>query len=629
VKQQSEPLKAAVVGVALLAGGVVAFFALGALVIALRLLFDHFSLQGAVTAVGQLPRETVGSTALLNVVGPVVCFGLLMAMLYALFDRPRPRGPADQTEVEQQRADELTSGKWWRVALLFLGLFAVAVLGTLPALQQAVEAEDVSALLVPCVLAVVITFGLLCAGWYWIRRQSRDPDGTRIGRAMFAGGVWAVIAIVPAVMLASAKPFEQGQACTVGSLEPLKGRLIGESPSRIFLEEEFGNEAALVVLPLDQVTRSESGDLSSTTPCPPPPGAKAAARVADDALGGHGSPEERRLATDLRPYLRFDSSEHWRPVGVDDFVAEQFSGGTRHTTCRVVARACIPFGDGNDLTALRRGPKAPDFIDIEGDARNGDDFKAPRRRCRGQVVWDCNDGRTAVIYYRRTTHEGRWYWDYWWFFRYNNYTGKVNSCEVYCADHEGDWEGITVITTPRLQHPEIVGAVYAAHKDRVLVDGPLVPLSKGHPIAFVAEGTHASYPFRCTQCSQFSAILGVRIHEEGHDGEVAWGANVDSECEERGCVEPLPELAEAEDLALPLAGEWAGWPGRWGATCGFRPCSLEESSPSSPGLQTRFKCPWVPTRWARLAPDGTVSRSDPAGDAERVRALCEAQRAGF
>jgi len=131
------------------------------------------------------------------------------------------------------------------------------------------------------------------------------------------------------------------------------------------------------------------------------------------------------------------------------------------------------------------------------------------------------------------------------------------------------------------------------------------------------------------RCNQFSAILGFRLPEEGHDGEAPWGNNVDSECEQHGCVEPLPELAVADDPALPQAGEWAGWPGRWGATCGYRPCDLEESSPSSPGLQTRFKCPWVPTRWARLAPDGTVSRSDPAGDAERVHALCEAQRAGF
>jgi hypothetical protein len=542
----------------------------------------------------------------------------------------RPRGaPLTQAEDQARRADELTSGRWWRVALLFLGLFAAAAVCSLPALQQAVEAENVSGLLVPCILAVVITFGLLAAGWYGIRRWSRDPDGSRIGRALLAGGIWAVVAIVPAVMLASAKPFEQAQACTSGALEPLKGRLIGESPTRIFLEEEFGNEATLVVLPLDRVTRSESGDLSSTTPCPPPQGAKAVARDADEALGGHQSLKERQLATDLRPYLRFDSHEHWRPVAVDDFVAEQFTGRKRHTVCHVATRTCAPFGKGNDLTVLRRGPKAPDFIDIEGDAANGADFKAPRRRCRGPVVWDCNDGRSAVIYYRRTTHEGRWYWDYWWFLRYNNYTGKVNGCEIYCADHEGDWEGITVITTPHVEDPEIVGAIYAAHKDRVLVDGPLVPLSKGHPIAFVAEGTHASYPFRCSQCTQFSGILGFRLPEEGHDGEVAWGSNLDSECEKHRCVEPLPELADAEDLALPLAGEWAGWPGRWGETCGFRPCSLEESSPSSPGLQTRFKCPWVPTRWARLAPDGTVSRSDPAGDAERVHALCEAQRAGF
>ena len=252
MRKQSEPLKAAVVAVVLLLGAVVAFL-LGGLVIALRLLFDDFSLQGAVTAVGQLPRRRVASTARCSTwSAPVVCFGSLIAMVtrystvsapgwrpraveqgpeWMARTRPRassaarralarlvldlglavapaapPRRPGRADRREQRRADELTSGRGRPAARLFLCLLVVAALGTVPALLQAVEAEDVSALLVPCILAVAVTFGLLCAGWYWIRRGSRDPDDTRLGRAMLAGGVWAAIAIVPAVMWPAPSP---------------------------------------------------------------------------------------------------------------------------------------------------------------------------------------------------------------------------------------------------------------------------------------------------------------------------------------------------------------------------------------------------------------------------------------
>jgi hypothetical protein len=143
----------------------------------------------------------------------------------------------------------------------------------------------------------------------------------------------------------------------------------------------------------------------------------------------------------------------------------------------------------------------------------------------------------------------------------------------------------------------------------------------------VAEGTHATYPYRCRaqDCEQFGTKAGVRLPEDRFDGEASWGGNDDAECARYHCVQPLPEVGEAEDTAIPLAGGWAAWPGKWGSTC-VGGCAAAESSPNSPGLQIRFECPWAPTRWARLSPDGTVSKSEPAGDAERLRALCEAQR---
>lgn len=419
--------------------------------------------------------------------------------------------------------------------------------------------------------------------------------------------------------------------CTTADQVATKGRLIGEGSGKVFLEEEFGKEAALVVLPADQVTKSESGDLSSRFACPLPPGQQAVAKAAEEKIGEHGSPLEVELATALRPRLRFDSHEHWRPLAVDEFARERYDdGGGAQQACWLEPGGpprCRPL---KGLVELKRGEGAPDYIEIEGQDENGAGFFSPHAECQHGVVRDCDEGKAAAIYYRRTTHEGRWYWDYWWFLRYNDYTGRVNECRFYCADHEGDWEGITVITTPSL-HPEIVGAIYAAHRDRILVDASLLPLSAGHPLVFVANGTHASYPFRCAErnCEQFGTLAGFRLPEEGHDGEARWGENSDAACRRDECVRPLPEADHPSEGAVPLAGGWAAWPGTWGSTCALDSCSGKESSPRSPGLQIRFKCPWAPTRWALLAPDGTVSRSEPAGDAERLRATCEAQRAGL
>jgi hypothetical protein len=610
------PLKTATAIVGLLAGVAAAVYVLGGLVISLRLLFDHFSVQGAVTVVGQLPRESVITMALLNVIGPAAALGLLAAIVYGLLGRPRGR----------EGDDDLRAGRKRHVAGLFLFFALVAILGALPALDEAFKAEDVSPLLLPGIYAVVVTFGITAAGWFWLRRVGGNESWSRIGKALVAGGVWTVIALVPMLMLAGAKPFEQAQVCTTTDLQPTKGRLIGESSTRVFIEEEFGEEAAVLMLPADQVTKSETGDLSSTFVCPLPPGQKAAGKAAEARLGGHGSPAEVELATALRPRLRFDSGEPWRPIAVDQFVAERFPGGATELACWFAPRKhCEPL---TGLGELRRGPQAPAYIEIDGEGRNGVDYHSPRRLCRQGLVEDCNEGRPAVIYYRRTSHEGRWYWDYWWFYRYNDYVGRVNDCTFYCADHEGDWEGITVITTPSLT-PEVIGAIYAAHKDRVYVEGNMLPRSSGHPLAFVAEGTHATYPYRCARadCEQFGTIAGARLPEDRFDGEVSWGGNDDAQCLAYRCVRPLPEVGEPDDTAVPLAGEWAAWPGKWGSSC-VKGCDDAESSPNSPGLQIRFKCPWAPTRWARLSPDGTVSKSEPAGDAERLRALCEAQRGG-
>jgi hypothetical protein len=434
--------------------------------------------------------------------------------------------------------------------------------------------------------------------------------------------------------VSSALPFERVQACLAGAQVPVSGKLIGETSKRILIEEQFGKEAGVIALPADKVTLTESGDLSSRFACPLPPGEKAAAQEAEVDLEGHGSPKEQALATKLRPRLRFDGEEPWRPISVAAFVREEFGDGSRHRLCDRGARgSCEPLESADQLV---RESGQPGYVDIHGDDRTpyeaADEGCLERHPGARAGVLDCNNGHAAAMYYRRTTHEGRWYWDYWWFLRYNDYSGLGDACGYFCADHEGDWEGITVVTTAS-ESPEIIAALYAAHADRVLVDGALLPRAGNHPLVFVAKGTHASYPFWCAgACHQYARRAGEPLPETHHDGAVPWGPNADAECARYTCVRPLPEVGRPGPRALPLAGRWAGWPGMWGGSCahGCKDLVHGEPSPRSPGVQTRFRCPWAATRIALPRADNSgLSRSERAGDAERLLATCAAQQGGL
>jgi hypothetical protein len=622
----SGALKTATTVVGLLAGIATGIYVLGGLVIALRLLFDHFAFNSVVTILGQLPREPVIATALTDVIGPAVTFGLLAAIYYGLRNRPHSR---------EGESDRLDRGFGWKFLLIvFFPLVSIGLCA--PAIDQAYLTEEgFSWLLATSVIGIAVTYAALATAWFLKRRLGRRRSRPRLLRAAAAGALWANVALTPSVMIASALPFEPAQVCTSGGLLPEKGRLIGEGGGRVLLEQESGQEAVVVALPSDQVTRSEFGDLSTGVVCPLPPGQKPTAKAAEAALGGHGSVLERQLAVALRPRLLFDSRERWRPLEVEAFLGEHFVDGGSHQACW--DRGGPPCHPVQGLAELQPRASAPDYLDIHGEAENGTDYRSPKRSCHSTVppAVDCNAGPRTAIYYRRTSHEGRWYWDYWWLYRYNDYTGPLSRCNSrLCSDHEGDWEGITVVTTPTLK-PEVVEAIYAAHRNRILVEGQSLPLEDGHLLAFVAEGTHATYPYRCAAgCKQYASLPGIgRIPEDPHDGAVAWGGNADAECSTYRCVRPLPERGDPIETALPQAGAWAGWPGQWGATChegcesGLREL---QGSPRSPGSQTRFQCPWAATDRALPAADGSgLSRSESLGDAERMLARCAAQRGGL
>jgi lysophospholipase L1-like esterase len=309
------------------------------------------------------------------------------------------------------------------------------------------------------------------------------------------------------------------------------------------------------------------------------------------ALLHHGS-AEIALAARLRPHLLFDRTERWRPLAIPSFLQERFAdGGAHHLwTERGYLEIHGSHGDGVDYYAPGTGA----CFDAKEARRYAGG--APPSRSRGPVrarTVNCDLGARSAMYYRRTTHAGLWYWDYWVFYRYNDYNGTFNRCLFYCDDHEGDWEGVTIVTTRDLLAPQVVGALYAEHENRIAVARPALLLdpSGQHVSVFVANGSHASYRFACPgSCEQH-----VVRPEERHDGASPWEGNDDAVCVHTQCVQPLPESGPDDDGAAPSPSAWSAQTAKWGSTCP-EGCTLAGPSPDSPGRQGRYRCPWVATR---------------------------------
>ena len=321
--------------------------------------------------------------------------------------------------------------------------------------------------------------------------------------------------------------------------------------------------------------------------------------------------KQRKLAEQYRPILLFDSRESWRPLNVDRFFDE--SGTPPHRLCRRQEnpRSCPPIlGYGAFLESVSQAGQggADRFINIGGEGANGTDSEGPRSDCpeRAPPLQDCNGGPGTAIYYNVKQANGRYYVDYWWFFRYNDFRRiqSAASCTAklrpLCGDHEGDWEGITVVTSAD-KPGEIEYVTYAEHsgdfryaRSQISVGGR----DDSRPFVFVADGTHASYASECTGegCTQlFPIALGLRRPEGRHDGKVSWGRNTGEDCSEGSptCLIHVPD---------PDSESWNAFGGLWGLVCsgGGRDCPVNPG-PQTPSRQDRYRFPWC---YQRVLPSG-------------------------
>src|SRR6266508_3914932 len=305
---------------------------------------------------------------------------------------------------------------------------------------------------------------------------------------------------------------------------------------------------------------------------------------------------EYNIARDFRPFLKFDSNGRWTPLLLEPFFAELDGNEGAHKFCPT-AGGC---DDGIALTSLGQFRALAEgtpggHLNINN---NGSYSSSYVLSDECDPAWgslrECGDPAHSAIYYNLTTVAGadgfataRSYWDYWWFYRYND----AHNAIVGRWDHEGDWEGMTVVT-PAALDPE-VGAtdqilyfIYDQHGDgyRYLPGSYDAELGT-HPVGYPADGSHATYADRCSTPGTF--CIGPSNQPEGdHDGNHPWSIN--SSC--ASCIVPLPE-ANLSPTALPPQGaDWNSILPRWGST--EDGVVNDANSPRAPGNQGRYVAPW-------------------------------------
>jgi hypothetical protein len=217
-----------------------------------------------------------------------------------------------------------------------------------------------------------------------------------------------------------------------------------------------------------------------------------------------------------------------------------------------------------------------------GTAAKPSDFIAnPTRSHRAQYV-ELRIARPELknrVYGRAIEDNGRLWLQYWLWYFYNDYSLALGA-----GLHEGDWEMIQL----RVHDDEPDVAVFAQHTHAEKRPWSAVEKDDGHPVVYVARGSHASY------------------FEAGFHSTEAWYDLADGK-------RPAPELTlELLDADGP---GWAVWPGRWGDTQPRVP-GLHQPSPTGPGAKPQWKSPDALLEKARTvehgrpaeAPEVSISR---------------------
>lgn len=203
------------------------------------------------------------------------------------------------------------------------------------------------------------------------------------------------------------------------------------------------------------------------------------------------------------------------------------------------------------------------------------------------------------------------YLDYWWYLPDNPVRlGGGALCGaglviagVTCDNHQSDWEGMTVELLRAGPEPRPVALLYAQHDSvirygwgalrrqwkqrlppRVREELDAIGDTDGRPLAFVASGTHATYPLPCGDCGQ---LKNWALGEEPHRGDLPWAGDYSNACGDSSCLQLLPTRARGTEPA-----SWNAYDHPWGELDCFLVYYCDSGTPPrSPAEQRRYRHP--------------------------------------
>jgi hypothetical protein len=186
------------------------------------------------------------------------------------------------------------------------------------------------------------------------------------------------------------------------------------------------------------------------------------------ALGPLPAASAVQLAAKYAPVLRLATGEHYRPLRLEDYL-----------TKAVLRTGSPPRGTiSQSQPTLFSLPftSAPTYLDIRGAEPN---LHAANYPIIEQQLEQARPRPTVYFHLAYQPAVGRVAIEYWFLYLYNDFYDE----------HEADWEGVTVV----LANGAPLGALYSQHQGRKWIAWSALSQTAGHPVVYVAKGSHAEY----------------------------------------------------------------------------------------------------------------------------------------
>ena len=187
------------------------------------------------------------------------------------------------------------------------------------------------------------------------------------------------------------------------------------------------------------------------------------------ALGPRPAASAVQLAAKYAPVLRLATGERYRPLRLEDYLTKAVlrSGSPPHGTLSPAQPTLFSLPVTSqasylDIQGAEPNLRATMYPSIERQL----ELTRPRPTVYFHLAYQPAVGRVAI--------------EYWFLYLYNDFYDQ----------HEADWEGVTVV----LENGAPLGALYSQHQGRKWIAWSALSTAGGHPVVYVAKGSHAEYP---------------------------------------------------------------------------------------------------------------------------------------